>query len=48
LIAQQNALATRMQVEADREAQQAAAHAASTESRINATSSPKNWLELNR
>jgi hypothetical protein len=48
LIAQQNALATRMQVEADREAQQAAAHAASTESRINTTSSPKNWLELNR
>ena len=48
LIAQQNALATRMQVEADREAQQAAAHATSTESRINTTSSPKNWLELNR
>jgi P-type conjugative transfer protein TrbJ len=48
LIAQQNAMATRMQAEADREAQQAAAHATSTESRIGTTGSPKNWLELTR
>lgn len=48
MIAQQNAMATRMQAEADREAQQAAAHATSTESRIGTTGSPKNWLELTR
>ena len=48
LIAQQNAVATRMQAEADKEAQQAAAHATSTEGRIEETRSPKNWLELNR
>jgi P-type conjugative transfer protein TrbJ len=48
LIAQQNAVATRMQAEADREAQQAAAHVTSTESRIGNTISPKNWLDLNR
>lgn len=48
LIAQQNAVATKMQADADKEAQQATAHATSTESRIDKTSSPKNWLELNR
>lgn len=46
LIAQQNAVATKMQADADREAQQTAAHATSTESRIGTTGSPKNWLEL--
>lgn len=48
LIAQQNAVASKMQADADREAQQAAAHATSTESRIGTTGSPKNWLELTR
>lgn len=48
LIAQQNAVATRMQAEADLEARQQAAHATSTESRIERTASPKNWLELTR
>jgi P-type conjugative transfer protein TrbJ len=48
LIAQQNAVTTRMQAEADREAQQQAAHAAATESRIGKTANPKNWLELIR
>ncbi|MGE5470552.1 MAG: P-type conjugative transfer protein TrbJ [Bacteroidota bacterium] len=48
LIAQQNAVATKMQADADREALQAAAHATSTESRIGTTGSPKNWLELTR
>ncbi|WOI48026.1 P-type conjugative transfer protein TrbJ [Acidovorax sp. BLS4] len=48
LIAQQNAVTTRMQAEADLEARQQATHATSTESRIGKTSSPKNWLELTR
>ncbi len=48
LIAQQNAVATQMQAQADKEAQQAAAHATSTESRIGKTGSPKNWLDLTR
>lgn len=48
LIAQQNAVATKMQADADKEAQQAAAHATSTESRIGKTASPKNWLDLTR
>ena len=48
LIAQQNAVTTRMQAQADKEAQQAAAHATSTESRIGTTTTPKNWLELTR
>lgn len=48
LIAQQNAVATKMQADADLEARQQAAHAASTESRIGKTASPKNWLELTR
>ena len=46
LIAQQNAMATRMQAEADREAREQAAHAVATESRIERTPNPKNWLEL--
>lgn len=48
LITQQNAVATQMQAQADKEAQQAAAHATSTESRIVKTGSPKNWLDLTR
>lgn len=48
LIAQQNAVTTRMQAEADLEARQQATHATSTESRIGKTTSPKNWLELTR
>jgi len=48
LIAQQNAVATRMQAEADLEAKQLAAHGASTEARIKQTPNPKNWLELTR
>ena len=48
LIAQQNAVTTRMQAEADLEARQQATHATSTESRIGKTASPKNWLELTR
>ncbi len=48
LVAQQNAIATRMQAEADLEAKQQAAHAASTERRIAPTKAPKNWLDMNR
>lgn len=48
MIAQQNAIATRMQVEADREAQQQAATAVATESRIGKTTNPKNWFEMIR
>ncbi|WP_425521686.1 P-type conjugative transfer protein TrbJ [Xanthomonas vasicola] len=46
LLAQQNAIGARMQAKADREAQQEAAHKASTESRIGQTASPKNWLQV--
>lgn len=48
LIAQQNAIATRMQAQADKEAREAAAGEISRESRIGRTASPKNWLELTR
>lgn len=48
LVAQQNVIATRMQAEADLEAKQQAAHAASTEGRIAPTQAPKNWLDMNR
>lgn len=48
LIAQQNALATRANADADKEAQQAAARATSAEARIDRTSSPINWLSLTR
>jgi P-type conjugative transfer protein TrbJ len=48
LIAQQNAAATRQQVLSDQEAKQLAAHAASTEPRIERTAAPKNWLDLTR
>lgn len=48
LIAQQNVATNRMQTDADKEAQQAAAHATSTETRIGKTASPKNWLEMIR
>ncbi|MCH1879083.1 P-type conjugative transfer protein TrbJ [Alcaligenes ammonioxydans] len=48
LIAQQNAAGAKLQAEADLDAKQQAAHAAATESRIETTSSPKNWLNLTR
>ena len=48
LLAQHQVIATQMQAEADLDAKQQAAHAASTESRIAPTNSPKNWLELAR
>ncbi|EKQ5826128.1 P-type conjugative transfer protein TrbJ [Vibrio parahaemolyticus] len=48
LIAQQSAIGAQMQGDADKEALQQAAHEASTESRIEKTANPKNWLELNR
>lgn len=48
LMAQQNAVTTKMQADSDREAQHAAAHASSTEGRIDKTARPKNWLDLNR
>ncbi len=43
-----NAVTTKMQADSDREAQHAAAHASSTEGRIDKTARPKNWLDLNR
>ncbi|WP_045764477.1 P-type conjugative transfer protein TrbJ [Xanthomonas albilineans] len=48
LMAQQNAIASKMQADADQLAQQAAAGATSRESRIEKTVNPKNWLELIR
>lgn len=48
LMAQQNAVTTKMQADSDREAQHSAAHASSTEGRIDKTARPKNWLDLNR
>ncbi len=48
LIAQQNVATTRMQAQADLEAQQQAAGVISRESRIERTASPRNWLELTR
>ncbi len=48
LLAQQNAVAAKMQADADLDAKQQAAHAASTESRIEKTAAPKNWLDLTR
>ncbi|ESL57023.1 P-type conjugative transfer protein TrbJ [Klebsiella pneumoniae BIDMC 22] len=46
LLAQQNAIGAQYQAQTDREAQQQAAHKASTESRIGQTSNPKNWLQV--
>ena len=46
LIAQQNAVATRMQATADKEAQEQAAHDASTATVPVGTPHPKNWLDL--
>ena len=46
MITQQNAIATRMQAEADINARQQAAHAVSTADRIEQTNNPKNWLEM--
>jgi P-type conjugative transfer protein TrbJ len=48
LIAQQNAMVTKMQAEADLEAKQQAAGATSRESRIERTATPRNWLEMTR
>ena len=48
LVAQQQVITTQMQANADLEAKQQAAHAASTESRIVRTRNPRNWLEFNR
>ncbi|TSH90806.1 P-type conjugative transfer protein TrbJ [Verticiella sediminum] len=46
LLAQQNAIGAQLQARTDREAQQEAAHKASTESRIGKTPNPKNWLQV--
>lgn len=46
LIAQQNAVATKMQADADKEAQQTAAHTTSSQDRIGTTGNPTNWLNL--
>jgi type IV secretion system protein TrbJ len=46
LVAQQSMLATQVQSKTDAEAKHQAAHVTSTESRIDKTNSPKNWLEL--
>lgn len=48
LVAQQNAAGALLQSDADLEARHSAAHDASTENRISPTTSPKNWLEMNR
>jgi P-type conjugative transfer protein TrbJ len=48
LIAQQNAMATKMQADADKEAQQQAAGDVSREHRIGSTTNPLNWLSLTR
>nr|WP_145549803.1 P-type conjugative transfer protein TrbJ [Variovorax boronicumulans] len=48
MIAQQNAMATKAQSDADIEARHQAAHAVATESRIGTTASPKNWLDFTR
>ena len=46
LIAQQNAVATKMQADADKAAQQTAAHTTSSQDRISTTGNPSNWLNL--
>ena len=48
MITQQNAIATKMQADADIDARQQAAHAVSTADRIDQTNNPKNWLEMIR
>jgi P-type conjugative transfer protein TrbJ len=48
MIAQQNAMATKAQADADLDARRQAAHAISAESRIGSTVSPKNWLDFTR
>lgn len=48
MIAQQNAMATKAQADADLTARQQAAHSTATESRIGATIGPKNWLDFTR
>lgn len=48
LIAQQNAVAAKLQADADLDAKQQAAHIAATESRVEKTPNPKNWLSLTR
>lgn len=47
LITQQNVATTRLQSQLDKEARQEAAHAVSTESRIEPTAAPSNWLNIN-
>jgi type IV secretion system protein TrbJ len=46
LMVQQNAVATKMQADADKEAQQTAAHTTSSQNRIGTTGNPINWLNL--
>lgn len=48
LVAQQNAVATKMQADADKEAQQTAAHTTSSQDRIGKTGNATNWLNLTR
>jgi P-type conjugative transfer protein TrbJ len=46
LMVQQNAVATKMQADADKEAQQTAAHTTSAQDRIGKTGNATNWLNL--
>lgn len=48
LVAQQQVAAIQVQAAADLDAKHQAAHAASTQPRIEPTANPKNWLELTR
>ena len=48
LITQQNATGAKLRADADLDARQQAVHAAATESRIEKTASPQNWLSLTR
>jgi P-type conjugative transfer protein TrbJ len=46
LMVQQNAVATKMQADADKDAQQTAAHTTSSQDRIGKTGNATNWLNL--
>ncbi|MEB0134565.1 P-type conjugative transfer protein TrbJ [Actimicrobium sp. CCC2.4] len=48
LVAQQNAVATKMQADADKDAHQTAAHTTSSQDRIGKTGNATNWLNLTR
>ncbi len=48
LMVQQNAVATKMQADADKDAQQTAAHTTSSQDRIGKTGNATNWLNLTR